>query len=82
MAKVHVRCLVSFNGIEAGEAAVVDDSPVIRGWEWAGWVEVSDVGTGEDRSSGPAPGDPGRVDVGAAPGGADGGEPGEDPRSG
>lgn len=80
--KVRVRVLVSFNGLIAGESAWVEDDEAIRCWERAGWVEVSGGGTGEDRSSGPAPGDPGRVDVRAPQGGADGAEPVEDPVSG
>jgi hypothetical protein len=79
--RVFLRALVSFNGIVKGETAWVEYVPMIRGWERAGWVEVSD-GPGEDRSSGPAQSDQGRVDAGAPQGGADGGEPGEDPRSG
>lgn len=82
MAKVHLRCLVSFNGIVKGETAVVEYVPVIRGWERAGWVEVNELGTGENRPGGPAQSDPGRVDERTEDGRAAGGEPGEDTRSG
>lgn len=80
--KVRVRVLVSFHGFVKGETAEVTDNERIRGWERAGWVEVSDLGTGEDRSGGPAQSDPGSEHERTPDSGATGGEPGEDTRSG
>ena len=80
--KVHVRVLVSFHGLVKGETAEVTDNERIRGWERAGWVEVSELGTGENRPGRLAQSDPGRVDERAQDGRAAGGEPGEDPGSG
>lgn len=78
---VHVRVRVSFNGLVRGETADMPDSPELRMFERAGWLEVSG-GTGEDRPGGPEKGDPGRVDERASGGGAARAEPLEDPVSG
>lgn len=79
MKLVRVKTLVSFNGMTIGDTAVVEDCPLIRGWERAGVMEVTDVGEGENRPGGPAPLDPGREHERVAGDRAPGAEPGEDP---
>ena len=77
-----VKALVSFNGVVKGDVGHVDDTAQVRGYVTAGYLEVIDSGTDQDRPGGPSKGDQGGQFGGAAYGGPTSDQPGEDPGTG
>jgi hypothetical protein len=80
---MRVRVLISFNGFKPGEEAEAGEElgPVVEGYVALGLMVVDD-GTSEAGPGGHPAGYPGGEHERVAPGGSDGGEPGQDPVSG
>lgn len=73
---IHVRVLISFGDVKAGDIAHMERTPRVQGWIDAGLVEVLD-GEGEAGPGGADTDDREGLEDGAASGGPAGGEPGE-----
>ena len=73
---VHVRVLVSFDAVRAGDVAHLERTPRVQGWIDAGLVEVLD-GTAEAGPGGAEPDDNERVTDGTQRSSSAGGEQGE-----
>lgn len=43
--RIHVRVLVSFNGMVRGDEGLLEDTPMLRRYELAGFLEVIGGGT-------------------------------------
>lgn len=71
--QVRVTVLVAFNGMYAGDTAVMADSDRIQGWADAGLVRID--GTDQAGPGEPVADDPGGVAFGAGDSGASGDEP-------